>query len=154
MFSGVSPFSIVIAKKCRKKINKITSIELGKECCKFAAENVKMNKVFDIVKVIPGDVKKVMPKILKANKMNKFDFVIMARPNLKETFLREGFMACRKKAIIIYYGFCAEKELESMLADIHKEAKEHKKKIKIINVKEAGDIAPYEHRYRIEIRVC
>jgi hypothetical protein len=25
--------------------------------------------------------------------------------------------------------------------------------IKITNIKEAGDIAPYEHRYRVEIKV-
>ena len=41
-----------------------------------------------------------------------------------------------------------------MLDQLHKEAKQEKKKIKITNIKQAGDIAPYEHRYRIEIELA
>ena len=36
---------------------------------------------------------------------------------------------------------------------LEKEAKKLKRKIEILRVLEAGDIAPYEHRYRIEIYV-
>jgi tRNA G37 N-methylase Trm5 len=158
MFAGVSPFSIVIAKNCRQIIDRLDSIELGKECCRYGLENVKLNKVFDIVNVIQGDVKKVIPKLLKKNQKKessntKYDFVLMPRPNLKDTFLKEGFSCCKKNGKIIYYGFCAEKALENMLEQLHHESKKCKKKIKIVNIKEAGDIAPYEHRYRIEISV-
>ncbi len=40
MFSGVNPYGIVIAKKSRAKV---TSIELGKECCRYAKENSRLN---------------------------------------------------------------------------------------------------------------
>lgn len=150
LFAGVGPFSVVIAKFAKPK--KIISIELGKECCKFAKKNIEMNKVQNIIEVIQGDVKKIIPKLKNKLIEEKFDFIIMPRPNLKDSFLKEAFSVCKKNTQIIYYGFCSEKQLEKMLSDINKEAKEYKKKINITKVKEAGDIAPYEHRYRIEIR--
>jgi tRNA (guanine37-N1)-methyltransferase len=149
MFSGVGPFSIVVAKQAQPR--KIVSIELGKECCKYALENVKLNKVEDIVEVIQGDVKRIIPKLY--GKKEKFDFVLMPRPNLEETFLSEGLRVSKKGTKIIYYGFSPESKKEEMILNLEKEAKKLKRKIKINKIFEAGDIAPYEHRYRIEISV-
>jgi len=151
MFAGVGPFSIVLAK--HSKPSKIVSVELGKECCKYALKNVIMNKLGDVIETIQGDVKRIIPKLAKDKKNSKFDLILMPRPNLKDTFLSEALKVSRKGIRIIYYGFCAEKDLEKMLAELHKEAEICKKKIKVVNIKEAGDIAPYEHRYRIEISV-
>ena len=145
MFAGVGPFSIAIAKNSRAR--KIVSIELGKECCNYARENVILNKTSNI-EVLQGDVKKVVKKLKE-----KFDVIVMPRPNLKDTFLRDALSVARKGTFIIYYGFCAEDKLQKMLAQLHKESKSARRKIKITNVKEAGDIAPYEHRYRIEMTV-
>jgi tRNA (guanine37-N1)-methyltransferase len=146
MFAGVAPFSIVIAKNSKPK--KIVSIELGKDCDKYAQENIILNKVPHIVEHIQGDVKKVIPKLKE-----KFDVVVMPRPNLKETFLSDALKVSKKGTIIIYYGFSAETKKQEMVDNLEKEAKKLKRKIKIIRVLEAGDIAPYEHRYRIEMKV-
>jgi tRNA (guanine37-N1)-methyltransferase len=149
MFSGVGPFSIVVAKHSKPK--KIVSVELGKECCKYALENTKLNKVEGIVEVLQGDVKRIIPKLVL--KKEKYDVVLMPRPNLKETFLADALLVCKKGTRIIYYGFCPESEKDKMVDNLLIEAKKLKRKLKITNVKEAGDIAPYEHRYRIEISV-
>ena len=149
MFAGVAPFSIVIAKNSSTK--KIVSVELGKDCNKYAQENILLNKVQDRVTHIQGDVKKVIPRLVKSE--GKFDLIVMARPNLKETFLREGLMASKKGSRIIYYGFSAEAKKDEMLSELETESKKLKRKIKILKCLEAGDIAPYEHRYRIEIKV-
>jgi tRNA (guanine37-N1)-methyltransferase len=146
MFAGVAPFSIVIAKN--SKPSRVVSVELGKDCNKYAKENVIKNKVSEIVEVIQGDVKKIIPKLKE-----KFDFVIMPRPNLKDSFLKQGLEVSKKGAKIIYYGFSPESKKEEMILELEKEAKKLKRKIKITKVQEAGDIAPYEHRYRIEINV-
>lgn len=146
IFSGIGPFSIVISK--HSKANKIVSIELGKECCKYASKNAIINKAWNL-EIIQGDVKKQIK-----NLKERFDFIVMPRPNLKETFLVQAFAVSKKSTKIIYYGFCSEKNLEKMLDQLHKEAKQEKKKIKITNIKQAGDIAPYEHRYRIEIELA
>ncbi len=147
MFAGVAPFSIVIAKHSNPK--KVTSIELGKDCCSYARKNIILNKVENISEILQGDVKKIIPKLSK----EKFDFIIMARPNLKNTFLKETLTLSKKGTKIIYYGFSSEDNKDKMLSQLLKESRKVKKKIKIQNVKVAGDIAPYEHRYRIEIIV-
>ena len=148
MFAGVAPFSIAIAKYARPK--RLVSLELGKECSKYALENVRKNKVDKIVEVIQGDVKRVIPKLAKKE---KFDFVVMARPNLEDTFFKEGLMASKKGTKIIYYGFFAESKKDEGVAVLEKQAKALKRKIKVTSVIEAGHIAPFEHRYRIEIDV-
>jgi len=158
MFSGVAPFPIVIAKHSR--VSNIVSIELGKDCEKYARENIKLNKLDNIIEHIQGDVKRIIPKLLNGRLSVKgnlvplqFDVVVMPRPNLKETFLKEALAVSKKGALIIYYGFCAETKLQIMLAEIYGQAEKYKRKVKITNIKEAGDIAPYEHRYRIEMKV-
>ena len=146
MFAGVGPFSIVIAKNCKCK--KIVSIELGKECCKYAAENLKLNHIYSGVEIMQGDVKKAIKKIHE-----KFDVIVMPRPNLKESFLADALKVAKKNTRIIYYGFSPESKKDEMVENLMIEAKKLKRKIKIQKVLEAGDIAPYEHRYRLEILV-
>ena len=149
MFAGVAPFPIVIAKIAHPK--KIISIELGRECCRYANMNVKLNKLKNI-EIMQGDVKKIIPKLKKQRQM--FGIIVMPRPQLKDTFLREAFSASKKGAIIFYYDFFKEDKVSGMLQKIWKEAKKSKKKIKILNVRKAGDIAPYKYRYCVEMKVA
>jgi tRNA (guanine37-N1)-methyltransferase len=144
MFAGVAPFSIVIAKN--SKCSQVVSLEISRECSKYAKKNVLLNKL-DNVKVIQGDVKK------KTSTLGKFDVIVMARPNLKETFLKYGLQASKKGTIIYYYGFSHVNDKEKMIQQLKEEAKELKEKIKILRVLKAGDIAPYKFRWRIEIKV-
>ena len=147
MFAGVAPFSIVLAKIAKPL--KIISVELGRECCKYAEENVVANKVDNIVQVLQGDVKRIIPKLEK----ERFNFIVMPRPNLKDSFLKQALGVSKKGTRIVYYGFSSEDKKEKMVENLLNEAKDFKRKIKIVKVLEAGDIAPYEHRYRIEIIV-
>ena len=146
MFSGVAPFPIVIAKHSKPK--SITAIELGRECNKMARANVRVNKMESDIKLIQGDVKRVIARLRK-----KFDLIIMPRPNLKDLFLKEAFKVSKKGTRIIYYGFSHRDKLGEMIEGIKKEAEKNKKKIKIMRKKEAGDIAPFKFRYRIEMKV-
>ncbi|MDD5192147.1 MAG: hypothetical protein PHH54_00780 [Candidatus Nanoarchaeia archaeon] len=146
MFAGVGVYPIVIYKI--KKPAKIVGIELGKECCRYFKENLKLNKMLNKIGIIQGDVKKKIN-----SKLGKFDVVIMARPNLKESFLKEGLTASKKGTRIFYYGFCNVDEKDEMVRGLIDEAGKLKRKIKIINVQKAGEIAPYKFRYRVEMRV-
>jgi tRNA (guanine37-N1)-methyltransferase len=147
MFAGVGVYPIVIYKYSKPK--GITGIEIGKECCKYFKENLRLNNIpLDKIKIIQGDVKKKIN-----SKLGKFDVVIMARPNLKETFLKYGLMACKKSTRLFYYGFCKDDEIQTMIKELEDEAKKLKRKIKIEKITPAGEIAPYKHRYRIEIKV-
>jgi len=148
MFGGVAPYAIVIAKN-KRDIEKVTSVEIGKECFKYARWNVKENGVSDRVELVQGDVKKVMPKMRGI----KFDRIIMARPNLEETFLKWALMVSKKGTVIHYHGFCHEREQGNLLKKIEDECSENGRDIKIIDVVRAGDIAPGKYRYRVNFVV-
>lgn len=147
MFSGIASYPIVIYKI--KKPKKITAIEISKACNKYAQENLKLNKIPEgKIKLIQGDVKKQIPKIKE-----KFDFVLMTRPNLKNTFLEQALKVSKKGTKIFYHGFCHQDKLKELKENLIEEAKKLKRKIKILKTAKAGDIAPYKFRYRIEIKV-
>ncbi len=171
MFAGVAPFSIVIAKK--SKAGKVFSNEINKEANKYAELNIGLNNLKGKVELIPGDIKRVAKKILskstihpnhrpksinvKKNELedipSKFDVIVMPRPRLKETFLKEAFMLSKKATRIYYYDFCKADEIDSVVEKIKKEAKKSRKKIKILKTKIAGEVAPYRIRVRVDFKV-
>jgi len=146
MFAGVSPFSIVIAKNSKAK--KVFSNEINKKANKYAELNIELNKVKDKVDLIPGDIKKTALKLKK-----KFNVIVMPRPKLRATFLKEAFMLSKRKTRIYYYGFCKVGEEDKIIEKIKKEAKKFKKRIKILNISKAGEIAPYKIRLRVDFRI-
>ena len=143
MFSGVAPFPIIIQKIAKPA--GIVAVELGRDANKFAKENLKMNKMTAKIDLIQGDVKK------KVNsKLGKFDVIVMPRPNLKDSFIKQALAVSKRGSRIFYYGFSKESEVRKMIEELKNEAKS---KIKVLRVKKAGDIAPYKYRYRIEMKV-
>ena len=170
MFGGVGPFAVAIAK--RKKASLVCSIELGKEANKYAIENVKRNKVD--VELIQGDVRKkckdlndntqkstifgaTKPKTAslqrKLNGFVGFDRIVMARPNLKDSFLDCAFSIVKKNGIIHYYGFYLEEEKHKLEELVLLEAKKARRKIKILKIKKAGDIGVRKFRYRVDFKI-
>jgi tRNA (guanine37-N1)-methyltransferase len=136
----------VIAKNSKAK--KIFSNELNREANKYAELNIGLNKLKDKVELVSGDIKKVSEKI-----RDNFDVIVMPRPNLKETFLEQAFKLSKRKTRIYYYGFCKVGEENFIVEQIKNESKKFKKKIKILKVKKAGEIAPYKMRVRIDFQI-
>lgn len=168
MFAGVSPFPIVIAKNSKAK--SVYSNEINREANKYAKLNIELNKVKDKVALMPGDIKRNVGweyfhptkfKIKDGKKVavrgrwlkQKFDVIVMPRPRLKDSFLREAFMLSKKKTRIYYYDFCKQEETKKIVDGIKSEAKKYGKKIKILRVRSAGEIAPYKIRVRVDFRV-
>ncbi len=149
MFAGVAPFSIVIAKE--SNADKVYSNEINREANKYARINLELNRVRNRVELVNGGIKKIALKLKKERK--KFDTIVMPRPNLKESFLREAFMLSKKGTKIYYYDFCRADEINLVINKIKEQAKKFKKKIKILRTKSAGEIAPYKIRVRIDFRV-
>ncbi|MBI2452304.1 class I SAM-dependent methyltransferase family protein [Candidatus Pacearchaeota archaeon] len=146
MFGGVAPYAIVIAKNAKPK--NVISVELGRECCKYAVENVKKNKLEGKVEIIQGDVGKKVPKLKE-----KFDRIIMARPNLKEPFLDVAFKKIKSRGQVHYYGFYGLKEENKLRELIKEETKKARKKIKIIKIKKAGEIGKRKFRWRMDFKI-
>jgi tRNA (guanine37-N1)-methyltransferase len=148
-FAGVAPFSIVIAKNSGAK--KVYSNELNRRANFYAKGNVFRNKLKEKVIVVPGDFKKVASRF--ASERKKFDVIVMPRPQLKDSFLSSAFKLSKKGTRIYYYDFCRTEDTEKKVEMVKSEAKKAKKKIKITRVKNAGEIAPYKIRVRIDFVV-
>jgi tRNA (guanine37-N1)-methyltransferase len=146
MFAGVAPFSIVIAKNSRAK--KVYSNEINREANKYAELNIKMNKLKDKIELINGDIKLVAKKLKQ-----KFDVIVMPRPQLKDSFLKEAFMLSKKGTRIYYYDFCKEEEINSVIEKIKEEAGKAGKKIGITNSKRAGELSPSKIRLRVDFHI-
>lgn len=160
MFAGVGPLPIVIAKNSKAK--KVVSNEINREANKYAKLNIELNKVKDRVELLPGDIKRVVGKMShripatahqKKVIPKKYDVIVMPRPQLKETFLKQAFKLSKKGTRIFYYDFCAVTEKDSIVEKIKQEAKKARKKIKILRIKHAGEIAPYKIRLRVDFRI-
>ena len=146
MFAGVAPFSIVIAKNSKAKI--VYSNEINREANKYAELNINLNKLKDKIKLVNGDIKKVVKKFNK-----KVDVVVMPRPQLKDTFLKQACQISKKGTRIYYYDFCKVGEEKLVVERIQKEVRECGKKVKILKVKKAGEIAPYKIRVRVDFKI-
>ncbi len=144
MFAGVAPWSVVIAKKLKEagKQVEIISNEINRNANKYAGENIRINHVGDYVEVVGGDAKK-LPEKLK----EKFDFILMPRPQLDETFLKTALKLSKKGTVIYYHGFGRD---EDVLEEIKKDVG---KKIGKIVMSKAGEIAPYKYRWLAKFRV-
>ena len=148
MFSGVNPYGIIIAKNSKSKV---VSVEINREANKYAKLNVELNKLKDKVEIIQGDIKKVAEKFRKEKR--RFSVIVMPRPRLKETFLKQAFTLSKKGTKIYYYDFCKADEINSVIEKIKDESKKSRKKVKILKIKTAGEIAPYKFRIRIDFQV-
>src|SRR3989344_5340579 len=175
MFSGVGVYGIVIGKN--SEASRIVCVELGREPSRYATENVRRNKVD--VEVVQGDVRKVLSArkldarfcggrlnnnarasrsfdILRTRtsarsvRKIKFDRIVMARPNLKDTFLNVAFSIVKKGGVIHYHGFYSECDKDKMISEIKSEASRARKKIKIQGVKKIGEIGVRKFRWRVD----
>src|SRR3989344_1623634 len=164
LFSGLAPYPIIIAKKT--SASKIIAIELNKFCQHYAKENKILNKIGDKLELIQGDVRKVIPKLKENRKILEkleilgprksgdfrgFDYIVMTRPQLKDTFLKAALKASKKGTIIFYHGFA--KNIEEIKKEILKDVKKSRKKIKFLEYWKNGDISPYKHRFTVVFKI-
>lgn len=150
LFSGVAPYGLVIAKnaKCKKVVN----VELNRECTKYALENIKLNKLHNC-EAVQGDAKKFCLEMKK--KKVTFDRIIMARPQLKDTFLKETLLVTKKGTIVHFHDFVKDDEFKKKISykRILDAAKIKRKKVKIMGMKILRELAPYKYNVRVDFKV-
>lgn len=133
MFSGIAPFPLVISK--HSKANEIYAIELNKQGHKYSKENIKLNKIKNIIP-LQGDVNKVIPN-------KKFDRIIMPLPSNAEEYLDLALKHLKKNGIIHLYIFEKQENFNKL-----------KEKYKKYNPKliKAGTPAPRKYRVCLDLK--
>ncbi|MEM4623809.1 MAG: class I SAM-dependent methyltransferase family protein [Thermosphaera sp.] len=89
MFAGAGLFSIIIAKY--SKPEKVYSIDINPYAFEYMVENIRINKVEEIVIPLLGDAGEIIEKSLR----NNADRVIMPYPELALEYLKYSLTALR-----------------------------------------------------------
>ena len=145
MFSGAAPYVIEIAKHTPAK--RVYGIEVNKTGHKYALENVKLNKVEAKTKLFCGDVKRIMPKL------KKFDRILMPLPKGAEGYLELAFKHIKRNGIIHFYDFLPEEEIPTTaIKKIKNISSKLKKKVKIIKTVKCGQLAPRAYRVCVDFK--
>jgi len=100
MFAGVGCYSISIAKHSEPL--KVYSVDVNPSAVQYLRENIRLNRVADVVIPIQGDAKKVTEKELQ----NAADRVLMPLPEKAYKYLDYAHLALKPTGgWIHYYGF-------------------------------------------------
>ncbi len=138
---------ILIPGDIRRVVDKIGSLRSQID------KNLINQKIDDLLLTNPNQSSHQRDKLKYSKIPKKFDIIVMPRPQLKETFLKQAFILSKKGTKIYYYDFCRQDEESKITEKIKDEAKKAKKKIKILKTKPAGEIAPYKIRLRVDMQV-
>ena len=152
MFAGVGTYSIIIAR--HSKPEKVYSIDINPEAVKYMKENIRINKVQEVVVPILGDAREVIEKSLK----NSADRVLMPLPEKAIEYLDSAVSALRASGgYIHYYSFehgKVERELiEKSKSDISEKLGKLKIKFEVDAERVVRETGPNWYQVALDIRV-
>ncbi|WP_010478855.1 tRNA (guanine(37)-N1)-methyltransferase Trm5b [Thermococcus zilligii] len=142
MFSGVGPYSILLAKKAKL----VFACDINPWAVRYLEENIRLNRADNVVPIL-GDVRRVAGKI-------KADRVIMNLPRFADRFLREAMMSVRPGGVIHYYGFGPEEDpFSEHGAKIKAAARELGLSVEFLDSRKVRPYAPRQVNIAIDFRV-
>jgi tRNA (guanine37-N1)-methyltransferase len=150
LFTGVGPFSILIAKN-RPDV-KVFAIDINPVAINLAEKNIRLNRVEDRVAPILGDARRLVEERFSG----VADRVIMNLPEKSNEFVDVACKALKPSGgTIHYYGFVRLPETihdkESFLIE---EVKKNKRKLdSLLFVKAVRETAPYEMQFVIDAKI-
>jgi tRNA (guanine37-N1)-methyltransferase len=104
MFAGVGPFSILIAKRLNNV--QVHAIDANPDAANLIAENARMNRVQDRIKVWSSDARVIIENYL----LGKATRVIMNHPSQTREFLEPACEALQPDGGIVHYYTFAQGE--------------------------------------------
>ncbi len=148
MFSGVSPYAIIIAKR-QPNVNKIYGIEINELAHKYATENVRINKLGHKIILICGDVREESKKLKE-----KFDRIVMPLPLGAENFLDVAITCLKENGTIHFYSWGKEPDVYSNALNlIKKNIKKLDKRFKILEKRKVLPFSPNKWKIMLSINI-
>ncbi|WP_440954377.1 class I SAM-dependent methyltransferase [Methanosarcina sp. Mfa9] len=146
MFTGVGPYSVLIAKKARPA--KVVAIDKNPEAVRLLRENISLNSVKNI-EAIEGDAREEAEKFA-----GTADHVIMNLPHSAHEFLDSAILLTKPGGIIHYYGMTPEDDLfEGSIKMIREAAERAGRNIEVLEEKTVRSYAPHQYNICIEVRI-
>lgn len=146
MFSGVGPYSIMIAKKSPGI--RVIAIDKNPDAVEFLRRNIELNSVSN-VEAIEGDAN------IEAERFSGLaDHVIMNLPHNAHEFLDAAVRLCAPRAIIHYYDITPEDDLFGGSLELIREAAARAgRTIEVSDTRIVRSYAPHQLNVCIEVRV-
>lgn len=155
MFAGLGYFSVPMAKIGKPK--KLYSIELNPNAFHYLVENIKLNKIENIVEPIHGDNKKVIEDLVR--KGIKADRVVMGYLPPPKDFLESAFKISKKGTIIHYEDLLnidkdkLDLEIDRSMADVSEAAEKFGFKVRLVKANYVKDYRPHIGHYVLDVEV-
>lgn len=143
MFAGIGPYVILIARKRRPR--EVVAVELNPKAVDFMRENVALNKVGGVVKVVEGDVRNVVPNL------GRFDRIIMPLPKDAGDFLDVALPAANKNCVVHFYNFASTTEESAKKAAVL--CRKLGYRVKILDAVYCGSYSPELSRVCVDFKV-
>ena len=138
MFTGIAPFSIMIAKYAKPKI--IYAIDKNKDAIKLAKLNVRLNNLLDKIEVICEDAEKI--KDLFNKKGVRADRIIMNLPFSGYLFFKNALEIAANTCTIHYYDILNQYEIDSRIKHLQKISNELEYKSCFNNINKIKTYSP------------
>ena len=146
MFSGAAPYPLVLARNSSAEM--VYGIEINPLAHQLALENVALNSLGKKIKIFPGDVYDLLPKLRK-----RFDRIVMPLPKTGEEFLPVALKKAKPGAIIHLYSFLEESGIKEYSKKIKKICAENKKEARILRTVKCGQFSPHIFRICFDLRI-
>jgi len=150
MFTGVGPFSILIAKRHDKV--RIYAVDVNPDAITFLEKNVEVNRVGEKVKPILGDARKV----IKEQLFGVADRVIMNLPERAIEYVDAACEAIKPRGGIIHlYHFTnAPDPLETAKVRLIEAVKKTNRSVKkVLLTRRVRETAPYEWQVVVDAEI-
>lgn len=142
MFAGIGYFTLPLAKK----VEKVYAIELNPVSYHYLLENIKLNKLRNVI-AFHGNCSSVVPK-LKV----KADRIVMGFLPSPFKYLRAAFTACKKGTVIHYSCLIKRGNEKRDIAELVNKIN-NIKKVKLLNAAKVKSYSPSKEHYVLDLKL-
>lgn len=145
MFSGCGPYTCVLGKNT--EASEIVGVEINPRGHELALKNIERNKLSNAVTHV-GDAREVVPKLVAES--GGFDRILMPLPKGAETFLGVALAAANDGAVVHFYAFLHEDEVDKAYAWIRQACEAAGVSCEVRETVRCGQQAPHVHRFCVD----
>uniref|UniRef100_UPI00351C8888 class I SAM-dependent methyltransferase n=1 Tax=Methanomethylovorans sp. TaxID=2758717 RepID=UPI00351C8888 len=146
MFTGVGPFSILIAKN--RSSCRVVAIDKNPEAVRFLRHNIELNAVSNVV-AVEGDAKEEAQIYAGIA-----DHIIMNLPHTAREFLDAAMVIAKPGTVIHYYDITPESDLySSSLSHIESAASRAGFAVELRATRIVRSYSPHQFNVCIEVRI-
>jgi tRNA (guanine37-N1)-methyltransferase len=146
LMAGVAPFALVIAKHAKPA--RIDAIDLNEDAVAFARENVKLNKMEDIIFPEQADA-----RVWSREHPGVADRVITNLPHAAHAFAEDALRVLKHEGVWHYHCIQSEEGLGRHLAELASRARDAGRGLEVAARRVVRAYSPRERHFAVDLKV-